>query len=1142
MRGNTLSEGSRTCFREEDKRTLREVLKDEVFVDFFNAFLNLPVFGQTPLYLLYDNKWILFPEVHQSQQVNEHGFLQWLATQRLPLFEQTELYHHYLLCMEILQLPSIQTKAEGQVWSRADQWLLRRCVGSVRGMQRFGSFIAGTPGEELLLFSVRVSRLLSLAKQEGGPGSARYRALLLAIQLNHLNQGSGVMAACHVSTDQDVHQLHYQMEAEAPEVLAGDHSEKGKQQMLWRMRAQAVLRLKHYWVPHFLGHSKASLGRVAECRALFEEYLRLASCDGPQDSLVRPGVESSQLERSAGSPTSYNSKNSKKLLWRSQLGSKKPKKTAVGGERQQDAPGRICQWVPLDGKAWPDGCTSITHNENSDPIPTALQRGSVDAAAGGSFQPSIHVSQAGKDQVLPDVAVPHVCMGTPVLNVPLELDVPTPPADAHRFAHMGPALCADEMAGGPYWAFLEARALDVPLLHLALWRELDALLSLLLQVQGEDSFYARKQVAARRIADAFLSGEAERRLALERRTCARLRELLPSGKAIPWIYTAKYDICKVLSPSYDLFLDEEDQNFCSHLFGTMQSVCVKRMSTAPSSGLSTAEQQLRRMTEALALSRACCGYADTEPLSDEIWVLLTLEDVARGGSIHLQYKKTDVSDMPFEQLALRFPKLAAEKISADFHLYCKEKPPSERPRSRNELIVGTTRKDLKKENSFYHTPSMRPRTYGDLFRNPTHLEYFKRYLRYHNAHGALLFIQEVEQLRSIDAAQNPKNGKVQKKKIHTIVDTYFLREDAKEYLQCHADIISSVSDMRPVTCEILYTIQDVVNKSLEATWFKQYQDIFPACPTAVPDTVARECIIKDNLKNVWSILNRFISSVCKFMSGMANNATRAEFEAFLRHNYMDYSDTYGSSPRSSAQDVSRTYFSKDDKDDTAHMKTRVINNKPIITDFLVNDLNFCLECERFRSLADSGTAMATAGLYGENDYAMLHQKADMIIRLFLKSEFYPRLRINIPESQKDSILHLFQSGRIDRTLFYMAIIDIFPILIIVWKKFCVHRVMKKLYGDKADKTKKSKEQDLESGDLRNMNNDWYQHVKTIVSLTDEHTIVRFSAQRGLKLIVPQGKFDNKGKLLQLSYNVCLCSCSSLMFSRQFYLKRLTTLE
>lgn len=50
-------------------------------------------------------------------------------------------------------------------------------------------------------------------------------------------------------------------------------------------------------------------------------------------------------------------------------------------------------------------------------------------------------------------------------------------------------------------------------------------------------------------------------------------------------------------------------------------------------------------------------------------------------------------------------------------------------------------------------------------------------------------------------------------------------------------------------------------------------------------------------------------------------------------------------------------------------------------------------CISFRNMADSGTMMASAGMYGENDNALLHQKAEMIIKLFLKSEISPKLRV-----------------------------------------------------------------------------------------------------------------------------------------------------
>lgn len=311
--------------------------------------------------------------------------------------------------------------------------------------------------------------------------------------------------------------------------------------MLWRMRAQAMRRLQDYWTPHFLNHCKASLGRVAECRSLVEEYVRLATCDEPLESPVRHEVEKSQLEQSAISSYSlYDSKLSKKQLWRSHLSSRKSHEANAGARGQKET-ASVCQWLPLDGKTCLDRCTSATHQKGCNLIsPTTIH------LAAGGFQPSIQVAQAGKDQVLPDVDVPHVCMGTPAMHVPTDIDVPAPPPDALDFAHMMPALSADEMAGRPYGAFLEARGLEGPLLHLSLWRELELLLSLLLKPETEDSLYAQKQVVARRIAEAFFGGDAVAMLSIQNETCARLRELLPSGKAIPWIYAAKHDICKVL--------------------------------------------------------------------------------------------------------------------------------------------------------------------------------------------------------------------------------------------------------------------------------------------------------------------------------------------------------------------------------------------------------------------------------------------------------------------------------------------------------------------------------------------------------------------------------------------------------------------
>ncbi|CAM4619953.1 unnamed protein product [Leuciscus chuanchicus] len=114
---------------------LKSLLKVEVFVDFFNTFLSLPVFGQTPLYMLEENKWLMWPNVSFAQ-VNAGAFLKGLETHRMVFFKQTELHHNFILCTEILDFTSSKS-TEDLKW---------------------------TP--ELVLFCVRVSLLLSMKEEE----------------------------------------------------------------------------------------------------------------------------------------------------------------------------------------------------------------------------------------------------------------------------------------------------------------------------------------------------------------------------------------------------------------------------------------------------------------------------------------------------------------------------------------------------------------------------------------------------------------------------------------------------------------------------------------------------------------------------------------------------------------------------------------------------------------------------------------------------------------------------------------------------------------------------------------------------------------------------------------------------------------
>ncbi|PNJ53667.1 RGSL1 isoform 15, partial [Pongo abelii] len=51
-------------------------------------------------------------------------------------------------------------------WKKADQWLLQKCIGGVRGMWRFYSYLTGSAGEELVDFWILTEKILSIDEMD----------------------------------------------------------------------------------------------------------------------------------------------------------------------------------------------------------------------------------------------------------------------------------------------------------------------------------------------------------------------------------------------------------------------------------------------------------------------------------------------------------------------------------------------------------------------------------------------------------------------------------------------------------------------------------------------------------------------------------------------------------------------------------------------------------------------------------------------------------------------------------------------------------------------------------------------------------------------------------------------------------------
>ncbi|NXI58385.1 RGSL protein, partial [Chloroceryle aenea] len=71
----------------------------------------------------------------------------------------------------------------------------------------------------------------------------------------------------------------------------------------------------------------------------------------------------------------------------------------------------------------------------------------------------------------------------------------------------------------------------------------------------------------------------------------------------------------------------------------------------------------------------------------------------------------------------------------------------------------------------------------------------------------------------------------------------------------------------------------------------------------------------------------------------------------------------------------------------------LFNNQIITINFLIDDLHFYLEIDKFSKLADSAEALAANNMQSEKEVAFLKKKVAIISKLFLNSDIPPRLRV-----------------------------------------------------------------------------------------------------------------------------------------------------
>ncbi|NXP27901.1 RGSL protein, partial [Scytalopus superciliaris] len=580
------------------------LLRDDVFVDFFNTFLNLPVFGQTPIYFSGTGQWDLWPELPSHWDPSPAALLAWLEKHRLPHFCKSSLCLHLVLCQKLLGFIRSGEAAELLNWQSADQWLLEKCISGSQGMRHFRAFIQGTAGGELTDFWLTTERLLDLDESDTSQRDL-YLSLIHRLKATHLREGSSVITLCTTIIGSLPKAKHIQ-------------SISNRRDILRNMQEQALFMIQSYWLPKFFTHCKMGIEEEESCQPLLQEYQeRLLQADWQEPSGCSETLPTMHIKRGQGLSGPYCSRKAKAKMWalvkqgRGTQGMKMPG-FQVKPERQ---PGlaESTREPHLDK----DDLGSIPQ-QSEHPANTACGGKGSPRRPGPDAEQVVRLEDLCKEKVLSNLPSSAPLILLPSLKEPVK---------TLSFLHW--ALSAETCAGRPFRGFLKHQNRSMETHLLDLWHDLEEFLPVVLDSSRENGFFLR-HLTGDKICKTYLEEDSTEKLPLKTRTLTGLWNRLIFGEFSPWIFRTQKEICKVLCCFYEEFLADDDRTFLQFMSpGNDVPVPEKQSRTA---GRAECFLLSQRLNQTLKLSQALHGTRNLEGVSSEYWQLLAAQDLQKGGS------------------------------------------------------------------------------------------------------------------------------------------------------------------------------------------------------------------------------------------------------------------------------------------------------------------------------------------------------------------------------------------------------------------------------------------------------------------------------------------------------------------------------
>ncbi|NWS81977.1 RGSL protein, partial [Toxostoma redivivum] len=591
------------------------LLQDDVFADFFNTFLNLPVFGQTPLYISGMGRWYLWPELPSHLDPSPAALLAWLEKHRLPHFCKSSLCLHLVLCQKLLGFIRSGEAAELLNWQSADQWLLERCISGSHGMRHLCAFIRGTAGEELIDFWLITERLLGLDESDGSQRDL-FLSLVHRLRATHLREGSSVITLCTTMAGSLLKARHIQSISTRRDILS-------------KMQEQALFIIQSYWLPKFFVYCKMGMEEEESCQPLLQEYQeRLSGACWQEPPRLSEPLLTMHIKRSQGVSGPYCSQKAKAEIWALVKEGRDTQELKIATfqvkPEKQPGPAGSTEELCLERDALgsiPQQSEHPANTSSANPPPFG-SRGGVAFPGRPQSSAEQNLENLCKEKVLSDLLPSASLARLPSLKKPVK-----------TLDFLPWALRGEACAGRPFREFLQRQNRPMETHLLDLWHDLEEFLPVVLDSNRENSFFLR-HLMGEKICKTYLEEDSIEKLPLETRTLVSLWNHLICGEFSPWIFRAQKEICKVLCSLYEEFLADDDRTFLQFMVRGMDVP----MPEVPGRAAGTGElfHLSQRMNQSLKLSQALHGTRSLEGVSSKLWQLLAARDLQKGGSLQAE--------------------------------------------------------------------------------------------------------------------------------------------------------------------------------------------------------------------------------------------------------------------------------------------------------------------------------------------------------------------------------------------------------------------------------------------------------------------------------------------------------------------------